>query len=205
MNIKTPLIIGMVALAGMLSSCTVGNPNPPKQDTGVESTTAPAETETATATETPAPVETEAQSTEAPNADDVTTVPEDASETINPEETAVPADTTGFVAGQPIPDSELANSRVAKQMRYVASRLKDYVAANGVPSDWEMNGFSYISTIYTDAEAKAWDNGVMVPFMGRPDGSFTLRGWGQTPDVDPKFKDFNTGLEYDSKKGFITG
>lgn len=199
MNIKTPLIIGMVVLAGMLSSCTVGNPNPPKQDTGVESTTAPAEKET------PAPVETETQSAEAPNADDVTNVPGDTSETVGPEETAVPADASGFVAGKPIPDAELADSRVAKHMRYVAGRLKDYVAANGVPSDWEMNGFSYISTIYTDAEAKAWDNGVMVPFMGRPDGSFTLRGWGESPEVDSKFKDFNTALEYDSQKGFITG
>ncbi|GAA1772348.1 hypothetical protein GCM10009712_20460 [Pseudarthrobacter sulfonivorans] len=115
----------------------------------------------------------------------------------------------GFAGGEPIPDAELAGSPTAKHMRYIASRLDGYLAANGVPANWaprvhegnvemtEEEGkdcWSYISVIYTQAEQDAWNNDIRTPYMCYPDGSYKLSGWSES-GADPKYHDFNSSLD----------
>jgi hypothetical protein len=196
MSTRIRLAAALIAIAGTLTSCTVGNPNPPASDTGVGAnapTGAPAETSTPTPTET----ETPAQETPAAALPAAPTGPGAAS------------DPQGFTPGQPIPDAELAGSSTAKQMRFIAKRLDAYLAANGVPANWASGAegedcWSYISVIYTQAEQDAWDNDISTPYMCYKDGSYKLSGWSQG-GKDPKFKDFNSSLEYESGKGFVTG
>lgn len=105
-------------------------------------------------------------------------------------------------AGKPIPDSELAGSRTAKQIRYEASGLKAYLTANGVPADFTTNGLEYISVLTTPEEEAAWDKEIMVGFMGAPEGSFILSGWSQV-GADSKYDSANNALDCDSVKGFL--
>jgi hypothetical protein len=196
------LAVTMTAIAVALSACTVGA-NPPSIDTGVGTnapTGAPAETPT------PTPTETE------------TTSPDAVS-------TPLPTGPTGTGAapaheglpGEPIPASELAGSRTAKHMRFVASRLDAYVKANGVPADWATQTgaanveaapgtggdcWTYISILSTPEESAAWDDGIQTTYQCFPDGSYTLSGWGEG-GADPKYRDFNTSLDYESGKGFV--
>lgn len=191
MKLRLSLAVAMLAIAGTLTSCTVGNQNP-TGDTGVAGnnpTGAPAETPTPEATETLEPVAVE---TPAPEAEMALPTNEDGSA----------IQIAPFPDGAPVPAAELEGSRTAAHMRFIASRLDAFLAANGVPEDWQMNGFDYISTIYTDAEDKAWDKDIMTPYMGKPDGSYSLRGWGEH-GADPKHTDYNTGLNYVSGKGFV--
>ncbi|WP_427016242.1 hypothetical protein ACQCSX_15940 [Pseudarthrobacter sp. P1] len=150
-------------------------------------TGAPADTSTREATEAIAP--------EVPAA----TTPGTTEMTLSELDAARPPASAPFVGGEPIPASELQGSRTYPHMLYLVGRLDGYLAANGVPADWETEGFGYIAVVYDNS---SWDPDVMSGFLGQPDGSYTLRGWSSK---NPKFNDFNTGLEYDSVRGFITG
>lgn len=205
MNLRIPLAVVLIAVAGTLTSCTLGNENAATPNTGVTGnnpTGAPAETPT------PEPTETETVMPEA----------EAAPLPAAPEGPGAASDPQGFTPGQPIPDAELAGSPTAKQMRFIAARL-DAVLAGGVPADWaprlqegnveltEAEGrdcWSYIAVIYTQAEQDAWNNDIQTPYMCYADGSYKLSGWSQSGS-DPKYHDFNSSLEYESGKGFVTG
>lgn len=194
MSARLRLAAAFVAVAGTLTSCTVGNPNPPALDTGVG-----ASAPTGAPTESPSA---------APNME--TSAPATASAPLPPAPTGPGAASApqGFTPGQPIPDAELAGSRTAKQMRFIAARL-DAVLAGGVPANWASGAegedcWSYISVIYTQAEQDAWDNDISTPYMCYPDGSYKLSGWSQS-GADPKYHDFSSSLEYESGKGFVTG
>lgn len=195
MSTRIRLAAALIATAAALTSCTVGNPNPPAIDTGVGAnapTGAPAETPT------PTPTETE------------TSAPEAAADPLPaaPAGPGTASDPQGFTPGAPIPDAELAGSRTAKHMRYIAGRL-DAVLAGGVPANWASGAtgedcWSHISVIWTQAEEDAWDNDIRTPYMCYPDGSYALSGWSES-GADPLYKDFNSSLEYESGKGFVTG
>jgi hypothetical protein len=195
MSTRIRLAAAMIAIAGTLTSCTVGNPNPPALDTGVGAnapTGAPVETPTPTPTETETPVQ------------DPAAAPLPAA----PTGPGAASEPQGFTPGQPIPDAELAGSPTAKQMRFIAGRL-DAALAGGVPANWASGAegedcWSYISVIYTQAEQDAWNNDISTPYMCYPDGSYKLSGWSQS-GADPKYHDFNSSLEYESGKGFVTG
>jgi hypothetical protein len=195
MNLRIPLAVALIAVAGTLTSCTLGNENAPVPSTGITGnnpTGAPSETPT------PEPTETESVMPEAE------TAPLPAA----PEGPGTASDPQGFTPGQPIPDAELTGSRTAKQMRFIASRL-DAALAGGVPANWASGAegedcWTYISVIYTQAEQDAWDNDIRTPYMCYPDGSYKLSGWSQS-GADPKYHDFNSSLEFESGKGFVTG
>jgi hypothetical protein len=93
-------------------------------------------------------------------------------------------------------------------MRFIAGRL-DAVLAGGVPANWVSGGagedcWSHIAVIYTQAEQDAWDNDIRTPYMCHPDGSYSLSGWSES-GADPVYYYFNTSLEYESRKGYVTG
>lgn len=190
MKLRILAAAALTAAAATLTSCSGGTP----ATTATETAAAPAASAATTAS-SPAP-ET------APTQGNVEiSLPADGSAPSIAGMTLAGPDPS---IGQPIPDAELADSRTAKQIRFIAGRLDAYIAANGVPSDWVMNGFDYISTTYTQEEDDAWDKEVNTSFMGRPDGGYSLRGWSLT-GADPKYDSHNNGLEYDSAKGFIRG
>lgn len=193
MSTRIHLAAALIAVSAALTSCTVGNPNPPALDTGVGAnnpTGAPAETPTPTPTETETPA------------------PEAAALPPAPTGPGAASDPQGFTPGEPIPDAVLAGSPTAKHMRFIASRL-DAVLAGGVPANWASGGagedcWSHISVIWTQAEQDAWNNDIRTPYMCYPDGSYELSGWSES-GADPQYKDFNSSLEYESGKGFVTG
>lgn len=191
MKLRISLAVAMLAVAGTLTSCTVGNQNP-TGDTGVAGTNP---TGAPLWTPTPEPTVTEIPNTEVTLAPEVEMTPP-----TNADGSAI--EIAPFPDGGPVPAAELQGSRTAAHLQFLAARLDAFLAANGVPADWQMNGFSYISTIYTDAEDKAWDDDIMSGFMGKPDGSYFMRGWAEN-GADPQHPDDNHGLNYVSGKGFV--
>lgn len=106
-----------------------------------------------------------------------------------------PSGSDPYAAG-PIQTADLEGNRVYAHLQYLIGRIDRFLAENGVPGDWETDGFNHIAFV---TDGSYWDPEVLVGFTGFADGGYELSGWSESDD---RFSGPTATLTYKSDGGF---